>query len=149
MRQLYTNDMNPIYREFQEDDLEALIELMHKLGYEHNKESLLHNVSAVRESRGEIFVAERLGQVCGCVCAILDVRLAEGAIGEIVSLVVNQSDRGKGVGRGLVFTAEHWLKYKVTTIRIRANVVREEAHTFYETLGYSLSKTQGVFSKSV
>ncbi len=122
---------------------------MAQLGYEHSEESLAKNISAVRGSGGEVFVAELSGRVCGCVSAIIDVRLAAGTNGEIVSLVVDEASRGRGVGKGLVSTAENWLKDHTNVIRIRANVIREQAHEFYKNLGYSLSKTQVVFSKNV
>jgi len=141
--------MNPVYRKFKESDIKNTVELMAQLGYEHTEESLAHNIEAVRSAGGEIFVAELSGLVCGCVSAILDIRLAAGVNGEIVSLVVDESSRGKGIGKGLVISAEEWLKKRTPNIYIRANVIREEAHLFYKELGYSLSKTQAVFKKNV
>ena len=141
--------MNPIYRKFEEADIAVLVELMAQLGYQHTEESLMRNVGAVRASGGEVFVAEISGQVCGCISAIIDVRLAAGVNGELVSLVVNDEKRGRGIGKGLVAIAERWLKERTPRIRIRANSVREGAHLFYQRLGYTLSKTQAVFEKAI
>ncbi len=141
--------MKAIYRKYEEHDVKDLNVLMGQLGYKHSETSLSENVAAVRKTGGEIFVVEISGKVSGCVCAILDVRLASGVKGEIVSLVVLESKRGCGLGRGLVSTAEAWLKERVKDVRIRANINRLEAHEFYKSLGYSLSKTQRVFSKNV
>lgn len=141
--------MNENYRKFKTEDIEVLVDLMQQLGYVHTEESLLKNVNSVRMAGGEIFVCEVSGRVCGCASAILDSRLAAGVNGEIVSVVVSDSYRGKGIGKGLIAYAEAWLKERVSTIRIRANTVREEAHKFYQGMGYSLTKTQAVFKKYV
>ncbi|MBX2858456.1 MAG: GNAT family N-acetyltransferase [Cellvibrionaceae bacterium] len=141
--------MSQGYRKFEDPDLPALIPLMAQLGYVHTAESLLKNVCCVRQAGGEIFVCEREGSVCACASAILDARLAAGVSGEIVSVVVNERDRGKGIGKGLIACAERWLKKRTSIIRIRANIQRQAAPLFYNALGYSLSKTQGVFEKSV
>ena len=141
--------MKPIYRPFQIDDLPALIPLMEQLGYSHSETSLLNNIETVRKSGGEIFIAERKGKVLGCVCAIIDVRLAEGTQGEIVSLVVLEEMRGFGLGKGLVNTAEEWLFQYADTVRVRANEIRAEARQFYLGMGYEVSKIQVVLKKEL
>ena len=141
--------MNSIYRKFKDPDISSLVDLMAQLGYEHSTKSLLKNLDAVRGAGGEVFVCEISGMVCGCVSAILDARLAAGLNGEITTLVVDKDHRGQGLGRGLVGHAETWLEQRVPSIRIRANTIRQDAHRFYESLGYSLSKTQAVFKKSL
>ncbi len=85
--------------------------------------------------------------VIGCVCVIIDTRLAEGVCAEIVSLVVDKSVRGKGVGKSLVIKAEEWAGKYIGKVRIRANETRKDAHLFYESLGYSYIKSQKIFSK--
>ena len=97
----------------------------------------------------EVFVAKIHDRVVGCVGAIIDVRLATGISGEIVSLVVSEPHRGNGIGRGLVEVAESWLTQRVVKIRVRANSIRSEAHAFYLKMGYQESKTQKIFEKYV
>ncbi|NYS61246.1 hypothetical protein [Vreelandella salicampi] len=82
--------MNPTYRKYKPEDLQTLVLLMAQLGYDHSEKTLLDNIVALREKGGEVFVAEVAGTVRGCVSAIIDVRLAEGVKGEIVSLVVSE-----------------------------------------------------------
>ena len=141
--------MKPVYRPFNSDDLPALIPLIEQLGYNHSENSLLKNIEAVRKSGGEVFIAERNGKVMGCVCAIIDVRLAEGTQGEIVSLVVLEEMRGFGLGKGLVNAAEEWLFQYADTVRVRANEIRAEARQFYLGMGYEVSKIQVVLTKKV
>ncbi len=141
--------MKPIYRIFEPSDLGCLVELMKQLGYEHTRDSLAANVRRVKTREGEVFVAEVNGNVVGAISAMLDVRMAEGVSGEIVSLVISDQARGLGLGRGLVLMAEAWLKQYTSNIRIRANVIRTEAHEFYEKQGYRLKKSQAVFQKEL
>lgn len=136
-------------RPFKDKDLTALVELMAELGYQHSAESLLKNIYAVREQGAEVFVAEVAGEIAGCIATLIDVRLAEGRSGEIVSLVVAQKYRGGGVGKALLATAEQWLIPRVDKINIRANALRAEAHGFYQALGYAVVKQQVVLSKVV
>ncbi len=76
--------------------------------------------------------------------------MESGAAVEIRGLVVDESRRGAGLGRGLMEHAEEWARGRgVRVIRLRSNVVRGGAHAFYARLGYSLVKTQHIFSKKL
>jgi GNAT superfamily N-acetyltransferase len=69
---------------------------------------------------------------------------------EIVGLVVDAGARRGGVGRALVAAAEAWARaHGLDTVFLRSNVVRPEAHPFYEGLGYARVKTQHAYSKRV
>ncbi|WP_261842825.1 GNAT family N-acetyltransferase [Aliamphritea ceti] len=134
-------------------DTPELAELMQQLGYHWTPSELAERLQQLRANGHEIWVACQSGEtsdtpVIGCISAILDVRLAEGCVGEIVSLVVSEECRGGGVGQALMLTAEAWLKPQVSSIRIRANTRREEAHGFYLRAGYQPHKLQQVFVKN-
>ena len=50
--------------------------------------------------------------------------------------------------RRLMEEAEQWARDKgCRSVRLRSNVVRAEAHAFYERLGYSVFKTQKNYRK--
>lgn len=135
------------YRAATASDAPALVRLMEELGYSHTEESVSTNLQRVEENGGSVFVAVRDGSIVGCVCAIIDVRLAAGECGEIVSLIVSGDHRQKGVGKGLIRHAEQWLSRRTRNIRVRANVKRSDAHAFYEGLGYKEEKSQKLFRK--
>lgn len=136
-------------RACREQDLAELKSLMADLGYERTEQDLSVTVREIRQRRGEVFVADKQGNAIGCICALLDIRLAAGTYGEIVSLVVSERFRGNGVGRMLVAHAENWLGERVEKIRLRANTIRIQAHGFYSSLGYEEKKSQKVFVKKV
>ena len=46
--------------------------------------------------------------------------------------------------------AEEWAGEKrCATVTLRSNVIREEAHAFYRSLGFSVYKTQHAFRKTL
>lgn len=140
--------MNVIYREFKDADQVGLVSLMSALGYKADCNTLCRRIGDIRAQGGEVLVAELKGVVVGCINAIIDIRLAEGKSGEIVSLVVPEQCRGMGIGKALVKSAESWLSTRCDIIRVRANVIRREAHDLYQLLGYKEVKSQKVFVKS-
>ena len=69
---------------------------------------------------------------------------------EIGGLVVDEGYRGRGVGGLLMELAEDWARaWGCETLYVRSNVVREDAHRFYEGAGYHLIKTSRVFLKEL
>lgn len=140
--------MNVRCRPYTEDDCDQVCLLLAELGYPQGPEILKQTASAILENMNLILVAEHQGEVVGCICAIVEARLAEGLRGEIVSLVVADGCRGLGVGRTLVARAEKWMLARTEKVCIRANVIRKEAHAFYERIGYRVVKEQKVFVKS-
>lgn len=137
------------YRIFSKADSATLASLMLALTYEVDRKTLCDRIDSIRAHAGEVFVAEADGEVIGCINPIIDIRLAEGRTGEVVSLIVSAPYRGLGIGKGLVTTAEDWLSSRCNVIRIRANTNREQAHGFYTLLGYKEHKSQKVFVKQM
>lgn len=137
------------YRPYLEKDQQSLQALLVELGYSVGGEGLVTNIREIKKRGGEIFVAESGDLLVGSICSIIDVRLAEGVYGEIVSLVVSKDYRGKGLGKKLIEMAEEWMKSKVGKIRVRANTIRSNAHIFYNKQGYREIKTQKIFIKEL
>jgi GNAT superfamily N-acetyltransferase len=122
---------------------------MLELGYSIGLTELSDNIREIYKKGGEIFVAEKDGQVVGCLCVLMDIRLAEGLYAEIVSLIVSEKARGKGIGKELVQEAEAWASKRANKVRVRANGIRSSAHAFYKNQGYEEIKTQKIFIKKV
>ena len=136
-------------RSYRDEDLSNLLPLLKELGYSVSEPVLRSRIEAIRGQNGEVFVKEHHGKVVGCINAIIDVRLAEGICGELVSLVVSENYRGRGAAKELIGYAEEWLSQRCTVIRVRANSIRQQAHKIYEKLGYSEIKSQKIFVKYI
>ena len=141
--------INYACRKYQQEDLKTLQRLMLELGYCVTLTELRNNIREIDKKGGQLFVAEKDGEVVGSVCILMDARLAEGVYAEIVSLIVSEKERGKGIGKELVQEAEAWASQRVNKVRVRANEIRSSAHAFYQNQGYEEIKTQKIFIKKV
>jgi GNAT superfamily N-acetyltransferase len=69
---------------------------------------------------------------------------------EITRLVVDSRSRSAGAGRLLVERGEQWARERgFAVIGVRSNVIRDRAHAFYLRLGYTITKSQKVFRKTL
>jgi ribosomal protein S18 acetylase RimI-like enzyme len=58
--------------------------------------------------------------------------------GKIIALVVSKKQRRTGVGRALIAAAERdFARRNVTRVTLTTRFERDDAHQFYEKLGYS------------
>lgn len=130
-----------------EKDSPFIAQLMNELGYETDVELIKNRLEKIRQRNGRVIVAvDENGDIVGCVHVFIDLRLAEGEMGEIVSLVVKKELRGKGTGTKLLNKARGWVQDAgCKKIRIRANAIREEAHQFYKEQGFEEVKSQKIF----
>ena len=76
--------------------------------------------------------------------------LVERECVEIKALVVDESQRGQGLGGELILEVEKWARdHQIKDIRFGSNAVRERAHKLYLSLGYSIYKTSHRFIKTL
>ncbi len=96
-----------------------------------------------------VFVAED-ESVHGVIHICITETLEHEPRGEIRTLVIDDAHRGTGIGAELVEAAEEWARQRgLARVRVRSNIKRERARRFYERLGYSVTKTQNVFDKTL
>jgi GNAT superfamily N-acetyltransferase len=61
---------------------------------------------------------------------------------------VDETTRRQGVGTLLVSHIERWaLSQSCSILMVRSNVARQEAHPFYDRMGYERAKTQHSYKK--
>ena len=139
-------------REVEESDIIRLVGLLNQLGYDETADEIKNRIVKITKHKtGNVFVAEYdQGNIIGCVQAMIDTRLAGGTYGEVVSLVVDKSFRGKGIGKNLIEHAIDWIKSRgESRLRIRCNSLREETQEIYKHLGFVEKKSQIIFEKKI
>jgi ribosomal protein S18 acetylase RimI-like enzyme len=144
--------MNVNVRPAQMTDVPALTRLSAQLGYPAS-ESVTHTrlEALLSESEHAILVAEtNEGEVVGWVHGLVRKLLIHDVHIEIGGLVVDEDYRGMGVGEKLMAEIEAWAKGRgIQAVFLRSNVIREEAHEFYEKVGYEMRKTSKIFWKDI
>ena len=133
-------DIDFTIRHAQPGDAAVLAELMCELGYKTtSSEMRLRLKSILKDSRFRTFVAEIDNKVCGMIGTLTHASHEHNdPSGKIIALVVSKNQRRRGIGRALIAAAEKdFSKQKVTRVSLTTRFTREEAHQFYEQLGYS------------
>ena len=138
------------------EDAPALARLSGQLGYPSSFEQVTRRLSQMLEQPGQaVLVAElpqpgESGRVVGWVHGFVQRTVESDATIEIGGLVVDEYQRGLGIGRLLMDEVERWARGAgCGTITVRSNVIRDRAHAFYQRLGFSAVKSQRVFRKAI
>ncbi len=138
-------------RTAQPEDCGQLAGLSTQLGYPSSPDQVARRLSAIQaRPEAAVFVAEVDGSLAGWV-HVFECRTVESEpFAEIGGLVVDESRRGRGVGRALMAQAEDWARGRgLAEVRLRSNVVRGDAHRFYQAVGYAILKSQFTFGRKL
>jgi ribosomal protein S18 acetylase RimI-like enzyme len=113
---------------------------MGELGYETTSDEMRARLkSIVPDARYSTFVAKIGTELCGMIGTLTHLSHEHNDLsGKIVALIVSNEQRRSGVGRALIAAAERdFAKRNVTRVTLTTRFERDEAHRFYEELGYS------------
>ena len=133
-------------------DAPALAQLCGQLGYPATTEQIVRRLVVLLDRADQgLFAAEVAdGRVVGWIHVQSRSTLESDPFAEICGLVVDEGQRGRGVGRDLVAAAERWSAVRGhVVVRVRSNVIRVDTHRFYHQLGYATVKSQISFAKSL
>ncbi len=139
-------------RKARDSDIDVLLVLSEQLGYPTTREDFRKRFFALsQEDDHVILVAEAKGHgVVGWVHVLPRVLLIFEPLAEIGGLVVDEKNRGSGIGRVLLAAAEKWAKSKgYPAMVVRSNIARQGAHDFYPNVGYTYMKTSLVYTKQI
>jgi len=138
-----------VLRRAETRDATAVAELAGQLGYPTDEAAMSERIEAAQMSGArDVIVAERDGRVRGWIEVMIVEALASDPFAEIHALIVDEEERGLGLGARLVAAAEAWaVERGLSRVRVRSNVARERTRRFYEKRGYTVTKTQHVFDK--
>ncbi len=126
-------------RAAREGDVEAITRLMEQLGYPSTAEQVRARLErSAGEADYHALVAEADGAVVGFVGLVRGWSwTSDDRWARVMSLVVDAGVRGRGVGAALMRGAEAWAREQgADSIHLTTATYREDAHHFYERLGY-------------
>ena len=133
-------------------DAAEIARLSAQLGYPADEQVFAARLRRLLDSpvHAVLVAADADGPLAGFIALEQRITLELGERVEIVGLVVDGETRRGGVGRSLVAAAERWTRDRgLVEVFLRSNVVRPEAHPFYERLGYLRTKTQHAYRKQL
>lgn len=140
----------PSIRNATPGDAAEIARLSAQLGYPASIDTFGARLHKLLDSpRHAVLVAVADGdRLSGFVATEQRISLELGERVEIVGLVVDTEARRAGVGKALVAAAEQWAADIGTPhVFLRSNILRQESHPFYESLGYTRTKTQHAYTK--
>ena len=132
------------------NDAERMAVLSHQLGYSTIPEEVRRRLKRLQQDDGHaVFVAELSNEhVVGWAHVYLCQLLIVDLQAKVGGLVVDQDYRGCVIGRLLMQRVEQWARERgCEALSLRSNVVRQDAHVFYQQLGYENTKTSLTFRK--
>jgi N-acetylglutamate synthase-like GNAT family acetyltransferase len=138
-------------RPAQKKDCSEITNLTNQLGYPSSLEKIGEIMDLVLvHNDHQVYIAEKDDTIVGYIHLIQSMRIGSNPFVEIAAFIIDESARSMGVGSSLINETERWatgLGFK--DIRIRSNIIRQEAHHFFQNRGFQNIKTQEVFSKHI
>ena len=137
-------------RKMTEGDAARVAKLSTELGYPVSAKTMRRRILDVSYRHDQRLLVATIDQV---VAGWLEIFLPRSVLNwgkaEVGALVVDRRFRRKGVGVSLMIAAQRWAEERnCPFVYLRSNVVRKEAHRFYEAAGFKVFKTQYVFRKN-
>ena len=138
-------------REMTPEDIEAVSPLLEQLGYAVAGDELAHRIDAVFATDGHaLLVAEKSGHVVGFLHVFARPALEKPPEAVVQAMAVEKEARGAGIGRALMTAAEDWARARgFSSVALFSKVGRDDAHGFYEYLGYSPVATSNLLRKMI
>ena len=139
---MHSNAVDCVIQRATDEHAESLIPLLHELGYDTSRTTLRSQLGHYAESeQAVVFIALVGDELVGLVSGYLIPALHQpGNIGRITALVVAEKLRSRGIGSKLIHELESWfLTNKCLRYEVTSGENRDNAHRFYESLGYAPS----------
>jgi GNAT superfamily N-acetyltransferase len=132
------------------DDAQAIADLCEQWGYQSTKEKMLRSLQRMMNNSDHvIYVLLNDARVIGWIHGFYSLRMESDFV-EIGGLVADKDFRRQGAGKSLVDKIVEWsLLRNCHIIRVRCNIMRKEANTFYGSIGFKEIKHQKVYDMIV
>ena len=121
------------------NDAPDLAALMGELGYETTPTQMEQRLNRILTNPTfKTFLAVVDGRACGMIGTVAYPTYEQnGLSGKILALVTARATRRHGIGRALIAAAENdFAQRGIKQVALNTRLTREDAHKFYEALGY-------------
>ena len=126
-------------RDAELNDAAELAVLMSQLGYDTNRTEMERRLKSILCNPAyKTFVAIMDGCLCGMIGTLTYPSYEhDDPSGRILAMVTLNVARRRGIGRALIATAEKdFTQRGIRRVALDTRLTREDAHKFYESLGY-------------
>lgn len=134
------------------DDAARMAELATQLGYPTTPSQLAMRLRALspRPDAAILVATDADDRPIGWIHVELKPSLLAPLAAQVMGLVVDEAQRGAGIGAELLNRAEAWATDRgCRDLLVATRVTRERAHRFYRRQGYELLKTSHVFHREL
>ncbi len=122
-------------------DVGNICRLMDQLGYSVDSCTISEKLRLIENADiDSVFVAETGGEVVGLIsCHITTLFHQKGSSGRITSLIIDENQRGRGIGNLLCLRAERFFQsFDCVKSEVTSGNRRSDAHEFYRSMGYQI-----------
>ena len=141
-----------LIRRAREEDVDSINCLCQQLGYYISTEEIQIYLKSLNTAKEWIvYVAYQPDNgILGWINVYLTHGLLADRQAEIGGLIVDKNFRAHGIGRLLMQKAQSWAQQQgCNLIQVRSRTSRQQAHAFYQNIGYKPYKTQLVLRKQL
>ncbi|MGI8659073.1 MAG: GNAT family N-acetyltransferase [Candidatus Limnocylindria bacterium] len=138
------------HRPMRADDAAAVASLTTELGYAVDPDEMAARIVPLlgRDDHLLLVATDPQDRPIGWMHVVRYATLETSERAVIAGIIVDESARSSGIGRGLVEAGEAWARAAgVPSMLVRSRSTRTRAHRFYERIGYVETKRSHVFEK--
>lgn len=142
-----------MFREINIEDTQEVAEICKEaLGYDIDVENVEKQIAKLTDDKKQHIIIgyedENTRKIIGFVHAQMYESFYSNLGLNILGLAVNPDFQGRGIGRKLMNELENYaVDNNISFIRLNSAMKREDAHNFYEHIGYICDKVQKRFIK--
>lgn len=140
-----------LLRQAEIKDAERIAILCEQLGYSATKEQIEERLNKIQNNKSHIiYVAVENDYIIGWAHAHISDLIIIPNQAILFGLVVDENYRNHGIGRLLMQYIEEWATLAgCEGVMLRSNIKRQDAHLFYEKIGYTNIKQSLTFYKKL
>ena len=142
-----------MFRKINTADTQEIAEICKaELGYDVDVENVKKQIEKLTNDKNQHIIIGYEDETTRKIIGFVHAQMYESFYSDlglnILGLAVNPDFQGRGIGRKLIEKLEQYaVENSISFIRLNSALKREEAHKFYEHIGYTCDKVQKRFIK--